>query len=249
MQENEAYQQAVPRSYVAIDIETTGLDPKTDKIIEIGAVLVQDAVAVEEKSTLVNPKRELTERIQELTGIRDSMLEHAPGIEEVIGEFAEFGQGLPLLGHNILFDYRFLKQAAVNQKLTYERSGIDTLYLCRKFMPPEEKKSLGNACTYFQVDLTAAHRALADAYGAHGLYQRLASLYGGERAEAFSSKTLIYKAKREQPASKRQKEVLHELIKYHRIDVTVQIDDLSRNEISRLTDKIISQYGTFIVKR
>lgn len=233
----------IPKSYVAIDIETTGLDPKTDKIIEIAAVLVRDGAAVEEKSALVNPKRELTDRIRELTGIQDSMLEHAPGIEEVIGEFVQFGQGLPLLGHNILFDYRFLKQAAVNQKLAYERSGIDTLYLCRKFMPAEEKKNLGNACTYFQVDLTAAHRALADAYGAHGLYQRLADLYGREYVEVFSPKTLIYKAKREQPASKRQKEVLHELIKYHRIDITAQIDDLSRSEVSRLTDKIISQYG------
>ena len=59
---------------------------------------------------------------------------------------------------------------------------------------------------------------------------------------------MIYKVKKEQPASKRQKEVLHELIKYHKIETTVQIEYLSRNEVSRMTDKIISQYGR-IVKR
>jgi len=248
MQENEKMKRPIPMSYVAIDVETTGLDPRTEKIIEIGAVLVQDGIAVKEKSTLVNPGRELTERIRELTGIQDSMLEHAPGIGEVIGEYVNFCQGLPILGHNILFDYRFLKQAAVNQGLEFEKQGIDTLYLCRKFMPSQEKKNLGNACAYFQVDLKTAHRALGDAYGAHELYQCLAKRYGMEDAEPFFSKMMVYKAKREQPASKRQKEVLHELIKYHRIDVTVQIDDLSRNEVSRLTDKIISQYGR-IVKR
>lgn len=59
---------------------------------------------------------------------------------------------------------------------------------------------------------------------------------------------MIYKVKREQPASKKQKEVLRELIKYHKINLTVQIDSLSRNEISRYTDQIIAQYGR-IVKR
>ena len=105
----------IPQSYVAIDLETTGLNPKIDKIIEIGAVRVVDGVAVQEKSTLVNPHLELSERIQELTGIQDSMLQDAPGIQEVIGEYIDFCQELPLLGHKILFDFSFLKRAAVDQ--------------------------------------------------------------------------------------------------------------------------------------
>ena len=238
----------IPQSYVAIDLETTGLNPKIDKIIEIGAVRVVDGVAVEEKSTLVNPHLELSERIQELTGIQDSMLQDAPGIEEVIGEYIDFCQELPLLGHKILFDFSFLKRAAVDQKLTFEKEGIDTLTLCRRFMPGPEKKTLESACAYYQVEMESAHRALHDAYSAHGLYQVFGRLYGEADEQAFLPKTLIYKVKRQQPASKRQKEVLRELIKYHRIDITAQIDYLSRNEISRLTDKIISQYGR-IVKR
>ncbi len=238
----------IPQSYVAIDLETTGLNPKIDKIIEIGAVCVRDGQVAAEKTTLVNPRLELSEHTKSLTGIDDSMVAGAPGIEDVIQEYVEFCRELPLLGHKILFDYSFLKRAAVNQKLLFEKEGIDTLTLCRRFMPGPEKKTLESACGYYQVENLSAHRALSDAYAAHGLYQALGKLYGETDEAAFSPKSLIYKIKREQPASKRQKEVLHELLKYHRIETTVQIDYLSRNEISRLTDKIISQYGR-IVKR
>lgn len=235
-------------SYVAVDLETTGLNPKTDKITEIGAVKVIDGQVTEEYSTLVNPRRLLDEQITELTGIDDGMLREAPGIEDVIRQVTEFCQELPLLGHHILFDYSFLKRAAVNHGLAFEKSGVDTLALCRKFMPEEERKNLGAACAYYQVETRTAHRALADAYAAHGLYQALVLRHGEGEPGAFVEKTLIYKVKKEQPASKRQKEGLRELLKYHRIDVTVQIDHLSKNEISRMTDKIISQYGR-IVKR
>ncbi len=69
-----------------------------------------------------------------------------------------------------------------------------------------------------------------------------------QEPELFLPKTLIYKVKKEQPASKRQKQVLRELLKYHKISLTVQIDSMTRNEVSRMTDKIISQYGR-IIKR
>ena len=84
---------------------------------------------------------------------------------------------------------------------------------------------------------------MVDARGAHDLYQVLADRFGDCGAERFSPRQLVYKIKKEQLASKRQKEVLHQLLKYHKIEITVQIDYLSRNEISRMTDKIISQYG------
>lgn len=238
----------IPQSYVAIDLETTGLNPKIDKIIEIGAVCVRDGQVAARKSTLVNPRIELSEHTRTLTGIDDAIVADAPGIEDVIGEYVEFCGELPLLGHKILFDYSFLKRAAVNQKLSFEKEGIDTLLLCRRFMPVTEKKTLECACGYYHVETGAAHRALNDAYAAHKLYQALVKAHGQVDETAFLPKSLIYKIKREQPASKRQKEVLRELIKYHRIEITVQIDYLSRNEISRLTDKIISQYGR-IVKR
>ena len=234
---------AVTNSYVAIDIETTGLEPKTDKITEIAALKVVDGSVAGRYVTLVNPRRPLGAKIVELTGITDDMLAGAPGIEEVINPLVAFCGELPLLGHNILFDYGFLKRAAVNHGLEFEREGIDTLNLCRAFMPPANKKNLAAACAFYCVEQVQAHRAEADAVSAHLLYQCMLARHSGEREELFTPKSLIYRAKREQPATKRQKEYLQDLIKCHRIDVTVQIDSLSRNEASRMIDQILSQYG------
>ena len=232
-----------PGFYAAVDIETTGLDPKQDKIIEIGAVRVERGLICGQFSTFVNPRRKLEPRIEELTGITDAMVSGAPDIGEVIGQVMDFCGGLPILGHHVIFDYSFLKRAAVNSGLSFEKNGIDTLALCRRFMPEEEKKNLSSACRYFGVEPQTAHRALSDAVSAHLLYQAMFRHHFSESPDLFLGKTLIYKVKKEQPASKKQKEVLRDLLKYHKINLTVQIDYLSRNEISRITDKIIAQYG------
>ena len=110
-------------------------------------------------------------------------------------------------------------------------------------MPGAEKKNLGAACAYFGVHQDTVHRALSDAYAAHDLYQGLKRRFGKERPELFAAKMLQYKAKKERTASKRQKEHLQDLLKYHRINLSAQIDSLSKNEISRLTDQIIAQHG------
>lgn len=232
-------------SYIAIDIETTGLNPKQDKIIEIGAIKVIDGKETDSFAAFVNPRRDLPDRITALTGIRGEMLENAPDIEEVIQEVMEFVEDLPLLGHRVIFDYSFLKRAALNwgKVRSWEKQGIDTLTLCRYFMPEEEKKNLPAACRYFHIPLENAHRAVSDARAAHLLFQHLTKSYKDRRPEIFREKPLIYQIKKEQPATKRQKERLHDLIKYHKIEVSVQIDHLTRNEASRLTDQILSRYG------
>ena len=233
----------ISQTYIAIDLETTGLDPKREKIIEIGAMRVEDGAKTAQFHTMVNPRREIGKRITELTGISTEMVENAPDIGDIMAELLEFCGELPLLGHHVIFDYSFLKRAAVNNGLKFERDGIDTLKLCRMFMPVEERKTLASACNFYGISQESAHRALGDAWDAHRLYQKLFLAHGEQQPGAFSPKPLIYKAKMEQPASKKQKEDLRYLLKYHRIDLPVQIDYLSRNEVSRLKDKIISQYG------
>ncbi|MCC8026983.1 MAG: 3'-5' exonuclease [Clostridium sp.] len=230
-------------SYIAIDLETTGLEAKLEKITEIAALRVTDGVITDRLVTLINPKRKLGERITELTGITDEMVADAPPIGEVIRDLVDFCGDLPLLGHNIIFDYGFLKRAAVNNQLAFEKEGIDTLTLCRTFMPADIKRNLGCACAYYKILQSTAHRAEADAEAAHQLYQKMKGLHSGDKPELFTAKPLIYKAKREQPATKRQKDYLRDLAKCHRIDITVQIDAMSRSEVSRMIDNIISQYG------
>ena len=103
--------------YICLDLETTGLNPKTDKIIEIGAVKVRNGIIIDSFETFVAPERKLEKRITELTGITDEMLENAPAKEEVIPRFLEFAGEDILLGHSVLFDYSFINRAAVNCKL------------------------------------------------------------------------------------------------------------------------------------
>lgn len=230
------------QNYVAVDLETTGLDAKRDRIIEVGAIRVRDGGEEEIFHSLVNPRRRLEPRIRELTGIRDEMVEQAPDIGEIIAEIVDFCEGLPLLGHHVIFDYSFLKRAAVNRGIAFDKDGIDTLKLCRRLMPEGQPKNLEAACAFFGITRAGAHRALKDAVDAHRLYQALAGRYP-DAGEVFLAKPMIYKVKREQPASKKQKEDLRYLLKYHKIDLPVEIEDLSRNEVSRFRDRIISQYG------
>lgn len=231
--------------YVAIDLEMTGLNPKRDRILEIGAVRVENGIETAVYHTMVDPHCRIPEKVATLTGITDDLVEGLPDIGDIIAEIREFCGELPLLGHNIMFDFSFLKQAAVNQGISWEAFGIDTLKLCRRFMPPEEKKNLQAACQFFAIRREQAHRALGDARDAAHLYQILKERFGAEAPEAFEKYALHYKVKRAQPASKKQKEDLRYLIKYHKIELPVQIDSLSRSEASRLKDKIIYKRGEF----
>ena len=238
----------IMNSYTAVDVETTGLKPGRDKILEIAAVQVLDGKIQDCFTTLVNPGCPIGEEIVKLTGITDSMVKDAPEIGEVIGKLIHFLGPYPLLGHNVKFDYSFLKQAAVNEKLDFDCRIMDTLGLCRAFMPRESSKSLGSACSWYGISQKGAHRAQADAVSAHLLYQELLSRYGDEKPALFEAVPFSIRLKPQQPATKRQKDYLRDLAKYHRINVTVQIDGLSRSEASRLIDGIISQHGRMIKK-
>lgn len=228
------------KDFVCIDLETTGLTPKTNHIIEIGAVKVKDGRVADTYSALVNPGRRLEQRIIDLTGIRDADLEGAPSIGEVLPDFLTFEEELPLLGHSVLFDYSFLKKEAVNHKLSFDRQGVDTLQIARKYLQTLPSRSLGVLCEYYGIPHNA-HRALEDALATVRLYERLLADFFDPGESVFVPKPLIFQVKREQPASKKQKEQLYRLMEQHKITETgVDVEMLSRNEASRLADRIRS---------
>ena len=229
-------------TYISIDLETTGLNPKKDKITEIGAIKVVDGKTVDTFSTLVNPGRKLEQRIIDLTGIQDSELENAPYIEEVIPKLMDFLEDMPLLGHSILFDYSFLKKAAVDQKLPFEKKAIDTLKIARKYLADLEHRNLDYLCAYYQIP-HHAHRALADAEATSVLYQKLAELFYAEDEPLFRPEQMIFKVKRDTPATKAQKERLYRMLEQHRITLDADVEKLTRSEASRLTDKLLVKYG------
>lgn len=229
-------------SYVALDVETTGLNPKQDKIIEIGMVKVRSGEIVAELETFVNPGRRLEERIIALTGIQDEQLADAPDIAEVIPEALHFIGDDILVGHGILFDYSFVKKAAVNQRFIFEKKGIDTLKLAKLFLPGLQSRSLAFLCKYYGIEHNA-HRALADAKAAAELYQKLAKLFYQENEAAFEPNRLLYQVKRETPITIPQKEQLYKLLDRHKLKVDYQVEKLTRNEASRIIDRILAEYG------
>lgn len=253
------------QDFTAIDLETTGLNPKTDKIIEVGAVRVRNGKVEARFSSLINPHRKLEERIAELTGISEEELGAAPEEKEVLSELLDFIGEDVLLGHRILFDYSFLKRAVVNgnpeQKCTeaqndkqkketagkrgkkkevFERQGIDTLKIARQFLPQLTSRKLSFLCEYYGIP-HKAHRAENDAEAAAFLYWKLAEEFDEEKA--FAPFPLLYKVKRESPITEKQKERLYILMQKHKLVLDVEIDKLTRNEADRLTDKIILRFG------
>lgn len=229
-------------TYVCIDLETTGLNPKSDKIIEIGAVKMIEGKQEGTFSSFINPGRKLEERIVELTGIRDEDLSDAPDIGEILPEIMDFLGELPLVGHSILFDYSFLKKAAVDRKLTFEKTGIDTLKIARKYLSSLEHRNLDYLCDYYRIP-HHAHRAMADAQATCELYRKLGEQFYAEEETLFCPAPLIFRVKRDTPATARQKEVLYRLMQQHKITLNVDVEKLTRSEASRFTDKIFSEYG------
>lgn len=230
-------------TYIALDLETTGLNPSSDRILEIGAVKVVEGQVCETYETLVKPGVRISERIEELTGITETMAAGGKETRTAVGELVEFCEDLPLLGHNILFDYSFVKRNAVNFDLAFEKEGIDTLKIARMLLPDMESKSLQALCEYYQIGQERAHRAASDAFSAMELYDRLRRQFPESPEELFAPKPLVYKVKKQGPITPAQKGYLNDLVKYHKIALEISIETLTKNEASRLIDKIILEHG------
>ena len=156
-------------SIVALDLETTGLDPQTDAILEIGARRFDGNRVENEFSTLINPGRHIPEFITGLTGISDEMVRNAPRIHDVLDELAAFIGDSPILGQSIHFDLSFLKK----YKLFELNERIDTYELASVLLPSASRYNLGSLVQQLGIPLPATHRALDDARATHGVFQRL----------------------------------------------------------------------------
>ena len=139
------------RDYVALDLEMTGLSPRKDAILEIGAVKVRDMEVTETYTAMVNPGFPVPEHVTELTGITTEMAQQGREIHTVLPEFLEFCGQSVILGHNIGFDFGFLQQNAANMGKTFPDMAIDTLAIARKFLPELPSRKLGDLCDYYHI--------------------------------------------------------------------------------------------------
>ncbi|HEY5983836.1 MAG TPA: helicase C-terminal domain-containing protein [Anaerolineales bacterium] len=160
------------KSVVAIDIETTGLDPERDAIIEVGAVRFSGTRVESEWSSLINPRRHVPEFITSLTGIDDAMLRQAPTFREVAPIIQEFVGDARILGHNIRFDLGFLQKGVA----LVDNEVADTYQLASVLLPRAARYNLGALGKELGVMLPATHRALDDARVTHAIYLRLLEL-------------------------------------------------------------------------
>lgn len=237
------------KDYVVIDLEMTGLNAKTDKVLEVAAVRVRSGKEEQFFSAVVNPEVTLNEKVIELTGITQQDADAGAPLDETLQKFLEFlGEDI-LVGQNVIFDYSFLKQWAVNHKIPLEKQAVDTLKLARTFLPVEQKKDLESLCQYFEVERKNAHRALDDARETMQIFEKIKSVYGEAQPEAFVPRPLLYKAKKQSPATERQKQYLKKFAKYHGIALPELENAMTKSEASRLTDRLIAKYGKMQVER
>ena len=233
-------------TYVAVDIEATGISPNKSRIIEIGAIKVIDGVAIEKFNTLMNPCVPLTDEITNLTGITFDMVNSAPKAREVLEEFLEFIKGYVWLGHSINSDYGYIKAELCKNNMLpngFKIYGYDTLAISRMVLPNLEKKSLKAMCEYYKIDNKSEHRALGDVEATIKLYSLLKNDFYKDKKESFKERQLAFKIKKLQKITNWQKNYLNDLIKYHRIKFSGSIDELTMSEASRIIDKIILNHG------
>lgn len=231
------------RDYVVFDLETTGLSPEKNTIIEIGALKVIQGKVADRFSEFINPHEPLTAQISELTGITDEMLINARDLEPVVSDFVHFSEGFVVVGHNLSFDYRFTSIAAAKYGLSFERQGIDTLKIAKTVHSDLPSRSLGALCEHYGIINSSAHRAYHDALATAKLYQTLAHYFEGSHPALFMPESMNFKPKKQQPMTKKQKAYLKDLCKYHKIDFNESMEQMTMSEASRWIDQTILKYG------
>ncbi len=159
-------------SIVALDLETTGLDPLNDAIIEVGAVRFNDRRVENEFSTLVNPGRPIPPVITQLTGINDQMVRSKPSLPQVLTNLRTFIGDSPVLGHNVRFDLGFLQK----HRLFQENESIDTYELASVLMPTANRYGLAALAAQLGIPVQTSHRALEDAQTSRSVYLKLIEL-------------------------------------------------------------------------
>ena len=170
-------------TYVAVDLETTGLDSDRDTIIEVGAVRFRGHDVLGTFETLVNPYRDLPPFIQRLTGISQSSVDQAPPFGAVAGELRDFVGSLPVVGHNISFDLKFLSKHGVQ----LINPAYDTWDLASILLPYFTSYSLAHLASEMGAGQGRPHRALTDARTTHLVFVNLL-----ERASSLDPATLAY---------------------------------------------------------
>ncbi len=163
-----------PDKYVVVDLETTGLSPEWDMIIEIGAIKVQNGKIIDNFQRLVYPGEKISSFIEQLTGITNEMLAGAPLINDVLPQFDEFVGNSIVVGHNVNFDVNFLYENYdyVLEK-PFSNDFIDTMRISRKLYPELDHHRLIDIVEHLKITGSTMHRALSDCRYTYECYEKM----------------------------------------------------------------------------
>lgn len=163
--------------YVIFDLETTGISPNYDEVIEISALKVKGGEVVDEFNTLVNPGRKIPFGATKVNGITNAMVAEAPAFSHVLAEFLDFAEGLVLVGHNIArFDMKFIWRDAEQYFGEIPQNNyVDTLQVARKHLPKMDHHRLVDLAEHYGISSEGAHRALNDCYMNQKVYECMVS--------------------------------------------------------------------------
>ncbi|MCR4891186.1 MAG: PolC-type DNA polymerase III [Lachnospiraceae bacterium] len=156
--------------YVVFDIETTGFSPVKNRIIEIGAVRIENGVITDRFDEFINPEVPIPFEIVNLTGIQDHMVCDKETVDKVLPRFLSFVGDAILVAHNARFDVGFIRKNAADLGLPFEKQVLDTLPLARHLLPELSKFTLDKVATELGVSLENHHRAVDDAEATAGIF-------------------------------------------------------------------------------
>ncbi len=181
--------------YAILDIETTGGSPKTEKITEIAIFFHDGNQIIDEWSTLINPEKDIPYFITGLTGITNEMVANSPRFFEIAKEIVKRTENHIIVGHNVSFDYGFIKSEFSRLGFEYNRDVLCTVRLSRKLIPGHKSYSLGKICKDLGIKITDRHRAAGDALATVKLFELLQeqSKMNGDGPELLASPSSKYK--------------------------------------------------------
>lgn len=160
--------------FIAFDLETTGIQPKMDAIIEVGAVLFEGTEPVDSFCTLINPGRPIPPGASAVNGITDDMVADQPIIESVLSDFSDFCSDLPLVAHNAPFDFKFMLKAVEDHKAKApEGVVLDSCALSRVVFPGMINYKLGTLVKHFDFPSGEFHRAEIDSVYCGRLFAKI----------------------------------------------------------------------------
>lgn len=162
--------------YAIVDVETTGLSPTGEKITEIAIYVHDGQQIVEEFQSLINPEKKIPYRIVQMTGINDHLVQDAPRFYEIAKKVVELTEDKILVGHNVRFDYNFIRSEFKSLGYDYQRKTLDTVKLSRKLIPGRRAYGLGKLCKDLGIENPSRHRAAGDAMATTRLFEMLLSI-------------------------------------------------------------------------